>query len=74
VEATVSLQQALFWVKLHRELLAVQQRALWRMRALLTDDPGSPDVYEPDIQLVTNEIERVMDRLRHWEEVVDRIR
>ena len=42
------------------------------MRALLIAHAGSADDYEPDIQLVTTEIERVLGRLRSWDKVVDR--
>ena len=73
VEAISSRRDSLFWMNIHREQLAVQQHALLRMRALVTGYSGSPDDHEADVQLVTTEIERVMDRLRYWEEVVDRV-
>ena len=43
------------------------------MRALVIAHAGSADDYEPDIQLVTTEIERVLGRLRYWGEMVDRL-
>ena len=56
----------------YRELLAMDEAALERMQALVTANASSPDDYQPDIQLVTSEIERVLGRLRYWGEMVDR--
>jgi hypothetical protein len=67
----VSLKQALFWMNIHLELLAVNQKALGRMRTLAAAS-GSFGGHEVDVQLVTTEIERVMRRLKYWEDVVDR--
>ncbi len=73
VQATLSLQEAQFWMEVYRDILAVDEVALQKMRALVTARPGSPDDYEPDIQLVTAEIERVLGRLKHWAGVVHRL-
>jgi len=70
---TISLQEAKFWTNVYRDLLAVDETALRKMRALVIAHAGSADDYEPDIQLVTTEIERVLGRLRYWGEMVDRL-
>jgi len=72
VPATISLKEAQFWMNIHRSLLAVDETALQKMRALMIARADSPDDYEPDIQLVTTEIERVSGRLRYWDEMIDR--
>ena len=59
-------------MNIHRSLLAVDETALQKMRALMIARADSPDDYEPDIQLVTTEIERVSGRLRYWDEMIDR--
>ena len=69
---TISLQEAKFWTNVYRDLLAVDETALRKMRALVIAHTGSINDYEPDIQLVTTEIERVLGRLRSWDKVVDR--
>ena len=73
MQATVALQEAQFWMNNYRDLLAVDENALQKMRDLVIASAGSPDDYEPDIQLVTSEIERVLGRLRYWGEMVDRL-
>jgi len=72
VDATIPLRQALFWMNIHLALLAVQQRALGQMRALVATHFGRREEYEPDVLLVETEIERVLVRLMYWEEMVDR--
>jgi hypothetical protein len=71
VEARSSLQQALFWMNLYLAMLAVQQRALHKMRRLVAGHPVRSEQYAPDLQLVETEIEKVLTRLEHWPEVVD---
>jgi hypothetical protein len=73
MQATISLQEAQFWMNTCRELLAVDENALQKMRDLVIASAGSPDDCEPDIQLVTTEIERVLGRLRYWGEMVDQL-
>ena len=70
-----TLQQALFWMNIYRDLLAVDETALLRMRALITDGKnGRHEVYYiPDVELVVGEIERVRERLDHWLGLVDRL-
>ena len=55
-------------MNIYRDLLAVDETALQRMRSLITD--GSKDrseiYYRPDVDLVIGEIERVRERLDHW--------
>lgn len=67
----VSLRDAVFWMNFHLELLGAHQRALRRMRALIANS-RRPDDCAADAQLVGAEIERELDRLRYWEEMVDR--
>jgi hypothetical protein len=71
-----TLQQALFWMNIYRDLLAVDETALLRMRDLMTARPaqvrGDAD-YTPDVELVIGEIERVRERLDHWLNLVDRL-
>jgi hypothetical protein len=73
MQSTISLQEAQFWMNNYRDLLAVDENALQKMRDLVIARAGSPDDYEPDIQLVTTEIERVLGRLRYWGEMADRL-
>jgi hypothetical protein len=73
VDTTSSIRAAEFWMNNYRELLATDEAALERMQALVTANAGSPDDYQPDIQLVTSEIERVKDRLSYWEDLVGTI-
>ena len=77
VEAgALTLQQALFWLNLYRDLLAVDENALQRMRALLLEEParGRGEAhYLVDVELVMGEIERVRARHNHWLAVVDRM-
>ena len=77
VEAgALTLEQAQFWLKLYRDLLAVDENALRRMRALLLEEPargrGEAD-YLVDIDLVIGEIERIRARHNHWLALVDRL-
>jgi hypothetical protein len=72
--STPTLQQALFWMNIYRDLLAVDESALLRMRALMTEKHAQDrgDVYYiPDVELVLGEIERVRSRLDHWLGLVD---
>ncbi len=74
--ATPTLQQALFWLNIYRDLLAVDESALLRMRALMAEDIAMARGeihYEPDVDLVVGEIERVRARLDHWLGLVDRM-
>ena len=73
MQATISVQEAQFWMNTYRDLLAVDENALQKMRDLVIASAGSPDDYEADIQLVTTEIERVLGRLRYWGEMVGRL-
>jgi hypothetical protein len=78
VEETVeapTLQHALFWMNIYRDLLAVDETALQRMRALIADgNNGRRELYYiPDVELVVGEIERVRERLDHWLGLVDRL-
>ncbi len=59
-------------MNIHLALLAVQQKALGRMRALVATHVGRREEHEPDVLLVETEIERVLDRLIYWEDMVDR--
>ena len=72
--STPTLEQALFWMNIYRDLLAVDESALERMRALITDSTNGDRVharYRPDVDLVVGEIERVRERLDHWLSQVD---
>ena len=78
MEATEAptLQQALFWMNIYRDLLAVDETALQRMRVLVVEgvlrDRGEA-YYQPDVDLVMGEIERIRARLDHWLGLVDRL-
>ena len=69
-----TLQHALFWMNIYRDLLAVDETALLRMRSLMSEklaqDRGDL-YYIPDVELVIGEIERVRGRLDHWLGLVD---
>lgn len=72
--ATPTLEQALFWMNIYRDLLAVDESALERMRALITDGKNGDRAeahYRPDVDLVAGEIDRVRARLDHWLRLVD---
>jgi len=69
----VSLQDALSWMNIYRELLAVDEHGLQRIRAVMAANSGEADEYEADVQPIVAEIERAMVRLRYWEEIVDRL-
>jgi hypothetical protein len=73
--AAPTLQLALFWMNIYRDLLVVDETALLRMRALITDgENGKHEAYyTPDVELVVSEIERVRERLDHWLGLVDRL-
>jgi hypothetical protein len=66
-----SLQTSLSWLNIYAELLGVQSYSLWRIRAILAARTTSPDECEADVYLVMDEMERVRDRFRYWEDVVD---
>ena len=71
-----TLQQALFWMNLYRELLAVDESALQRMRALILAAPSGPrgdSLYQADVDLVRGEVHRVRARLDHWLLIVGRM-
>ena len=71
-----ALKQALFWMNLYRELLAVDESALHRMRALLLEDSArkrGEAFYDPDVELLVAEIERVRSRHAHWHSLVERL-
>lgn len=75
-QGTITLRGALFWLNLHRELLAANEGALARMRSLVAaasvkDTPRY--AYGPDLVLLTGEVERVRSRLDHWLGLVDRL-
>ncbi|HEY8952522.1 MAG TPA: hypothetical protein VIP78_08185 [Candidatus Dormibacteraeota bacterium] len=70
VGQVVSLQEALYWMNIQVELLAADQRAVRRMRRVMTVHPGRPGAFEIDLQLLLIEVDRVLERLRHWEEMV----
>jgi hypothetical protein len=70
----VSLQEALYWMNIQVELLAADQRAVRRMRKVMTVHPGKPDAFETDLQLLLIEVDRVLERLGHWEDMVYRLR
>jgi len=63
-------------MNIYRDLLAVDETALQRMRGLISDgrskDRGEL-YYRPDVELVMGEIERVRTRLDHWLGLVDRL-
>ena len=70
---TPTLQQAVFWVNLYRELLAVDETALRRMRALILEVPARQRGVAPylaDVELVMGEIQRVRARLVQWDALV----
>ena len=75
-QESITLRAALFWLNLHRELLAANERALARMRSMVASasERDAPRyAYGPDLDLLTNEVERVRSRLDHWLGLVDRL-
>lgn len=61
-------------MNIYRDLLAVDETALLRMRALMAEDAAmarGESHYQPDVDLVATEIERVRARLDHWLGLVD---
>ena len=75
-QGTITLRGALFWLNLHRELLAADEVALVRMRSLIAvaSVRGTPRfAYAPDLVLLTDEVEWVRSRVDHWLGLVDRL-
>jgi uncharacterized protein YbgA (DUF1722 family) len=70
-EEAISLRDAVFWMNIHLDLLAANQKALRRLRELVAASSRWPEDYEPDFELLSNEAGRLLDRLLYWEEVVD---
>ena len=71
-----TLQEALFWMNLYRDLLAVDEDALKRMRALLSGELArqrGTASYDEDVELVLTEIERVRSRHDYWLVLVERM-
>jgi hypothetical protein len=76
VTSSPTLQQALFWMNIYRDLLTVDEHALQRMRGLIAHGMAGnqgEDYYLPDVDLVVGEIERVRSRLDHWLTRVDQL-
>lgn len=71
MEEAVSLRDAVFWLNIHLDLLAANQRALRRMHDLVAVSSNLPGDYEPDFQLLSGEADRLLARVVAWEEVVD---
>ena len=61
-------------MNIYLDMLATDQTALRRIRDLVAGEARPAEDYVDDVDLVTQEIQRVLARLRHWEEVVDRLR
>ena len=64
-----TLGQALFWMNLYRDLLAMDEYALQRMRALILEESAGvreESYYSADVELVMGEVGRVRVRLDHW--------
>lgn len=62
-------------MNLYRDLLAVDETALQRMRALILEEPArqrGAAHYLVDVELVMGEIERVRARCEHWKALVER--
>ena len=70
----IALQEALFWMNVNLELLAIDHSALRRMRKHQAGYLDRPAGIEDEMSLLAIEIDRVMKRLRYWEEVVDMVR
>ena len=66
-----SLQTSLSWLNIYAELLGIQSYSLWRIRAILAARETWPYDCEEDVYLVISELERVRDRFKHWEQLVD---
>jgi hypothetical protein len=70
-EEAVSLRDAVFWLNVHLDLLAANQRALRRMRDLVAVSPRGEWDYEPDFRLLSAEARRLLGRIVYWEHAVD---
>lgn len=63
-------------MNLYRQLLAVDESALQRMRALIVAAPSGArgdSPYQADVDLVMGEVQRVRARLDHWLILVGRM-
>ena len=61
-------------MNIYRGMLAADESALVRMRALLLEDPALERglaFYDQDVELVIGEIERVRARHDHWLSLVE---
>jgi hypothetical protein len=66
-----SLQNSLTWLNIYAELLGIQSYSLWRIRGIVAARSSWPYECEYDIDLLMSEMQRVRDRFRYWENVVD---
>lgn len=66
----LSLNDALFWMNVHVELLAIDNDALSHIRGLGGVSTCS-GAHRSDLHLIAAEVERASKRLIYWEHVVD---
>jgi hypothetical protein len=70
-EAVFSPQQADGYVNFYMALLAADHRALSQMRTLARSSAAAA---REDVDLMIGELEWVLDRVRHWEELAAKLR
>jgi hypothetical protein len=70
-EAVLTPEQADSYVDFYLALLAANHRALSQMRKLARSSAAAA---REDVDLMIGELEWVLDRVRHWEELAAKLR
>jgi hypothetical protein len=66
--ATASLEQALYWREIYREILAMEEKVLKRIQDLMAKQSPTArrEVEQSNVPVVTAQAERFRHRLRFW--------
>ena len=69
VPGKASLQQALYWRQIYREILAMEEKVLERIRQLMAtqSDEGRREVELTNVPVVVAQAEKFRQRLGYWE-------
>ena len=66
---SASLEQALFWQTIYREVLAMEETVLERIEQLMADQspPARREVELTNVPVVVSQAQRFRDRLGYWD-------
>jgi hypothetical protein len=69
VPAEASLKQALYWRQIYREILAMEEKVLERIRQLMAkqSEVGRREVELTNVPVVVAQAEKFRQRLGYWE-------